>query len=153
MQWRYDAVMSTEDPALLAMPAFALAHIGRAARGAIKGTFEREGLSFRAHFVLLCLNTHGGLSQRELADRVGMDRSDLVKLLDGLETSGRLRRAPDPHDRRRHLLSITPEGAATLKRGEHLVGQATDQVLGRLSDEERATLHRLTLRALGSIGR
>jgi DNA-binding MarR family transcriptional regulator len=135
-------------PALLRLPVFALSHLGRAARGAVRTAFARDGLSGRGHFVLVCLSEYGELSQRELADLIAMDRSDLVKLLDTLESSGQLRRAADPRDRRRHVLSITPAGAETMRRGEHLMGRATDDLLHRLTPDERATLHRLILRAL-----
>lgn len=146
--------MATDDvhsrpPVLLHLPGFALSHLGRIVRAGIKDAFADEGLSARAHFVLLCLADEGELSQRELADRVAMDRSDLVKLLDELEQADQVRRSPDPRDRRRHLLSATPAGLRALKRGEHVVDRATDQVLVRLSAKERATLHRLVLRALG----
>ena len=118
------------------------------ASGAVRGAFSRAGLSGRAHFVLVCLHEYGELSQRELADLIAMDRSDLVKLLDTLERSGQVRRAVDPGDRRRHLLSITPAGVETMRRGEDVMGEATDELLHRLTPDERATLHGLILRAL-----
>jgi DNA-binding MarR family transcriptional regulator len=139
---------TTRPPALLRLPVFALSHLGRAARGAVRGAFSRAGLSGRAHFVLVCLHEYGELSQRELADLIAMDRSDLVKLLDTLERSGQVRRAVDPGDRRRHLLSITPAGVDTMRRGEAVMGEATDDLLHRLTPDERATLHGLILRAL-----
>lgn len=139
-------------PVLLDVPAFALAHLGRIARTALKDAFAREGLSARAHFALLCLSEYGTLSQRELADHIAMDRSDLVKLLDELERAGQVRRAPDPGDRRRHVLSITPAGTTALGTGEEIIDRATDEVLRRLSPEQRTTLHRLTRQALGTSG-
>ncbi|MCW7944439.1 hypothetical protein AAW14_21070 [Streptomyces hygroscopicus] len=140
----------TRPPVLLNLPVFALSHLGRVARGATRTAFAHEGLSSRAHFVLLCLHKYGELSQRDLSDRIAMDRSDLVKLIDGLEQSGHLQRRPDPNDRRRHALSISPLGVEALGRGERILHQATDEVLARLSPDERIALHRLVLRALGA---
>jgi DNA-binding MarR family transcriptional regulator len=137
---------------LLDLPAFALARLGRLVRGAVRGAFEDEGKSWRAHFVLLCLHDYGELSQRELADHISMDRSDLVKLLDHLERAGLLRRAPDPDDRRRHLLSITPLGTETCQEGQHLVATATDRVLAGLDADQRALLHQLVLQAIDALG-
>jgi MarR family transcriptional regulator, lower aerobic nicotinate degradation pathway regulator len=139
---------TTRPPALLRLPVFALSHLGRAARGAVRGAFSRAGLSGRAHFVLVCLHEYGQLSQRELADLIAMDRSDLVKLLDTLERDGQVSRAVDAADRRRHVLSITPAGTATMRRGEDVMGEATDALLHRLTADERATLHALILRAI-----
>ncbi|WP_255949599.1 MarR family winged helix-turn-helix transcriptional regulator [Streptomyces odontomachi] len=137
--------------ALLDVPVFALVRLGRLAHAVVRGAFADAGLSSRTHFVLLCLREDGRLSQRELADRVSMDRSDLVKVLDHLEHSGHLRREPDPHDRRRHLLSITPAGEQTLRRGEDLLTEATQQALAGLDAEQQTQLHRLTLQALATL--
>lgn len=130
------------------LPGFALSHLGRKMRGGMKSAFAQDGLSAQAHFVLLCLTEYSDMSQRELADLLQMDRSDLVRLLDVMEGEGTVQRRPDPTDRRRYALSITPGGVRTLERGAHLVDEATDAALARLDADERETLHRLVLRAL-----
>jgi len=145
--------MSTEDhvsrpPELLRLPGFALAHLGRVVRGAIRAAFVDHGLASQAHFVLACLDEYGTQSQRELADRLAMDRSDLTKLVDKLEQAGEVRREPDPKDRRRYQLSITRSGKTTLKRGIQIMDEATNEVLAGLTTQERAALEQLVLRAL-----
>lgn len=137
--------------ALLDVPVFALVHLGRLAHALVRGAFADAGLSARTHFVLLCLREDGRLSQRELADRVSMDRSDLVKVLDRLERSGHLRRERDPHDRRRHLLSITPVGEETLRHGEDLLTQTTRRTLAGLDPEQQTQLHRLVRQAVTAL--
>jgi DNA-binding MarR family transcriptional regulator len=134
---------------LLHLPGFALSHLGRITRTAIKDAFAQQGLSSRAHFVLLCLAECGGLSQRELADRIAMDKSDLVTVLDALEQYGHIRRSADPRDRRRHVLAITDTGMQTIEAGAHILDDATATVLSRLTAGQQATLHRLTMQALG----
>jgi len=133
---------------LLDLPAFALVRLGRYAHAAVRAAFAEAGLSARVHFVLLCLREHGRLSQRELADQVDMDRSDLVRLLDELEEAGQVRRDADQRDRRRHVVSITPRGTRTVRRGQHLVDRATETVLSGLGPGDQAALHRLVRRAL-----
>lgn len=152
------SAMPSPDPApepgssaLLDVPVFALIHLGRLVHATVRGAFADAGLSARTHFVLLCLREDGRLSQRELADRVSMDRSDLVKVLDELEHSGHLRREPDPRDRRRHLLSITPRGRKTLQRGEKLLARTTQQALTALDADQQAHLHGLVRRALAAL--
>ena len=137
-----------EPSPLLDLPAFALVRLGRNTHAAVRAAFTQAGLSARTHFVLLCLHEYGQLSQRELADHVDMDRSDLVRLLDELEDSEQVRRDTDPHDRRRHVVSITPRGNRTLRRGQHLVDHATETVLSGLGPGDQATLHRLVRHAL-----
>lgn len=138
--------------ALLDVPAFALVRLGRLAHATVHDAFATAGLASRTYFVLRCLREDGQMSQRELADRTSVDRSDLVKLLDQLERSGQLRRDRDPHDRRRHLLSITPLGEAIVEQGRQLLGQANDEVFAGLDPDEQATLHRLVRRALRALG-
>ncbi|WP_163508561.1 MarR family winged helix-turn-helix transcriptional regulator [Fodinicola acaciae] len=135
---------------LLNKPLFAISRLGRVVRDGIKEAFDREKLSWRGYIVLECLAGHGPMAQRELSDLIAMDPSDLVKLLDELERAGEVRRDADPADRRRRLLSLAPGGARALERGERVVERATAEILGRLDAQERASLHRLALRALGA---
>lgn len=135
-------------PELLRLPGFALAHLGRVVRGNIRAAFVDHGLASQVHFVLACLDEYGTLSQRELADRLAMDRSDLTRLLDKLEEAGEVRREADPKDRRRYRLSITRSGKTTLKQGVQIMEEATNKVLAGLTTQERATLEHLVLRAL-----
>jgi DNA-binding MarR family transcriptional regulator len=135
--------------ALPHLPLFTLTRLGQVARAGLKSAFEQRGLSWRAHVVLLHLNQHAELSQRELAELTTIDASDLVKLLDQMQRDGHVQRRPDPGDRRRHVLSITPDGTKTLHEGRRIAEHVTTDVLALLDDEERETLLELTLKALG----
>ena len=148
------ASQSAAPSALLDVPVFALGRLGRMAHAAVHNAFASANLSVltsRSYFALRCLHEDGQMSQRELADRVSMDRSDLVKLLDQLEGSGHLRRDPDPDDRRRHLLSITPLGVTIVEQGQRLLDQASKEVFAGLEPDEQATLHHLVRRALDAL--
>lgn len=67
----------------------------------------------------------------------------------GLEARGLVVRSRDPDDRRRHRLTITGGGKEVLDWCQATIARVTDDVFVDLSAEERCTLHRLTLRALG----
>ena len=60
--------------------------------------------------VLVVIEANSGLSQADLAERLGIERARLVRLLDGLEKRGLTRRQPSPLDRRSHALVLTREG-------------------------------------------
>jgi MarR family transcriptional regulator, lower aerobic nicotinate degradation pathway regulator len=98
--------------------------------------------------VLHCLADFEPVSQREICQRLGMDGSDVVAVLDDLEGAGYVVRRRDQRDRRRHAVSLTPSGRNALRRLEEATGQVEDAVLAPLSAEEREVLHRLLLRAL-----
>jgi DNA-binding MarR family transcriptional regulator len=66
--------------------------------------------------VLVVIEANPGLSQADLADTLGIERSRLVRLLDGLEGRGFTRRLPSLNDRRSHALFLTHNGQQKLKR-------------------------------------
>jgi DNA-binding MarR family transcriptional regulator len=57
-------------------------------------------------------------------------------------------RRRDPADRRRHIVDITEPGLAALEQAESAQGSIEDEILGRLSESERATLRQLLVKAL-----
>ena len=59
---------------------------------------------------------HASLTINELARRMTIKPPSLVAVVDALEREGYLQRKPDPTDRRRMPLHITPTGEALLKK-------------------------------------
>jgi DNA-binding MarR family transcriptional regulator len=58
------------------------------------------------------------MSQLQVAQTLGIDRTTMVALLDALERQGLVTRQPDPNDRRRNLVELTNVGTATHEAGE-----------------------------------
>src|SRR3954453_23784195 len=87
-----------------------LALIGHEAMRRLRAAHTAHGLKPRQFQVLGLLHDHGGLPQRELIQRMGIDASILVTLLNPLEAEGLVSRERDPDDRRRHLVKLTPTG-------------------------------------------
>lgn len=98
--------------------------------------------------ILASLADRGPASQAPLAGRLGLDRSDLVTLLDDLEALRYVVRTPDPHDGRRKVVQITPSGRTVLEKLDELVYAADDELLAGLTAAERVTLARLLERVL-----
>ncbi|MFB7338015.1 winged helix-turn-helix transcriptional regulator [Streptomyces adustus] len=96
------------------------------------------------HFaVLTALAEDGAASQAELSRRTGIYRSDMVAVLNELGDAAYVRRAADPADRRRNVITLTAEGR---RRREHLDGLVTDaqrELLAPLDPDERSELTRL----------
>jgi DNA-binding MarR family transcriptional regulator len=93
--------------------------------------------------VLAALEELGGLRQADLGRRVGIDRSDVVAVLDLLEAEGLVRRTPDPEDRRCNVVVVTERGVAELGELEAGLDRVADEVLAPLTREERVELDRL----------
>jgi DNA-binding MarR family transcriptional regulator len=73
--------------------------------------------------VLVVIGANPGLSQAELADRLGIERARLVHMLDHLQKRGLTERLPSPTDRRTHALQLTKDGQKLLKRAKALAAR------------------------------
>ncbi len=91
---------------------------------------------------LVTLRDAGPASQAALSERTGIYRSDMVAVLNGLADFAYVRREPDPADRRRNIVTLTPTGRSHLRMLDQLVDEAQDDLLAPLSPAERAELIR-----------
>ena len=124
-------------------PTWLLSRANARSQAILSDAFAAEGIR-GYHFRLLAALDQGGPgSQADLGRRSGIDRSDVVATLDELVARGWARRVPDPTDRRRNVVTITPRGATELERLDAVLGRVQDEVLAPLSDRERTTLLRL----------
>lgn len=96
---------------------------------------------------LTILRENTGCTQQALAGLLSMDRTNLVGLLNDLETEGLIARRRDADDRRRHLVELTADGETKLAQAEAAMAAAEDDVLGALDAGERDQLHDLLQRA------
>jgi len=87
-----------------------------------------------------------GLSQRALAERMGMLPSRLVALVDELEAKGLVERRQDRDDRRTHALHLTEAGAKVAQTISTVGMEVDADVCASLSAEEKAQLTSLLAR-------
>lgn len=90
--------------------------------------------------VLEVLKEFGSVSQASIGRRCHLDRSDVAALVGELEGAGHLVREPDPVDRRRNVVTITPGGTVRLAQLRQLASAAGDDLLEPLTAVERAQL-------------
>jgi DNA-binding MarR family transcriptional regulator len=108
---------------------------------------EPFGISGRELTVLLVLDELGPSSQVEVAARLGVDRTTMVALVDGLETKGLVVRGPFARDRRRKAVSLTEGGRARFLRALAASDAAEHEFLAAM-DGTSAAVFRAQLRAL-----
>lgn len=77
------------------------------------------------------------VSQAELARITGIDRSDVVAILNDLSAKHAIERSVNPEDRRQNVVTLTPEGKALLDRLQVTVDEVQEAFLAPLSDEQR----------------
>jgi DNA-binding MarR family transcriptional regulator len=138
--------METVPPTLLDLTSFLLARTGRAARARLTARLAERDQRLWHLAVLAALDDFGPQVQRELATRLAIDPSDLVKVLDDLSRAGQVERARSTTDRRRIRVSLTPAGRTALAELLRQARAVQDEVLAPLAPAERDELHRLLLR-------
>ena len=93
--------------------------------------------------VLAALAELGPASQAALASRTRIYTSDLVSVLNGLAAQGWIRRAPDPADKRRNVITITGDGERRLAELDRVLAGVNDQIMAPLDHTERQQLFAL----------
>ncbi|MEV8454076.1 MarR family transcriptional regulator [Streptomyces sp. NPDC052095] len=95
-----------------------------------------------AQFRLLRTVSHydGPPRMADLAQRLDVVPRAVTTLVDGLEASGRVRRAPDPDNRRVVRIEITEEGIATLRSLRDARRAAAEEILAPLTVAQREVL-------------
>jgi DNA-binding MarR family transcriptional regulator len=131
---------------LIASTVFLLGRLGVAVKAQAFEEFEDAGFSPYHYSVLALLDEDERETQATIAQALGVDRSQLVGLLDRLEEHDLIERRRDPSDRRRHVVRLTPAGKRQLSSFRKLAMQIEEDFLAPLEPEARAALHDLLLR-------
>ncbi|MGW0547710.1 MarR family winged helix-turn-helix transcriptional regulator [Streptomyces altiplanensis] len=76
----------------------------------------------------------------DLAKRLDVVPRAVTTLVDGLEASGRVRRVPDPTNRRVIRIELTDTGRATLRSLRSARRDAAEDILAPLTTEQREVL-------------
>lgn len=103
-------------------------------------TLERIDISPAQFSVLVVINANSGLSQSELAARLGIERARLARLLHRLQGRGLIERLPSAADGRRHALKLTSQGRALLARAKTLASRHEQRLKEKLGSERHALL-------------
>jgi DNA-binding MarR family transcriptional regulator len=133
---------------LMGKPSWLISEISRLAHPLLTDKLATAGSRGYHYRLLAALQEFGPASQASLGRRTAMDRSDVAAAVNELVGRGLAGRAPDPADRRRNVVSITPAGTAHLRRLEELLADVQDELLTPLSPAERQQLVRLLNRIL-----
>jgi DNA-binding MarR family transcriptional regulator len=140
---------ATEDLTRAAAPvpaAVLIARIARVVRQRLEQGLEPSGLHQRQLVALSYLHEHGPTAQQTLADRLCMDASSLVCLLNQLEDGQLIVRSRDRSDRRRGILELSELGERTHAQVDAALRRIDDEILGELAPGERDILRGLLSR-------
>jgi len=131
---------------LLKSNGFLMARLGLNFKLRTLELFEREGFELYDYSVLALLAEGSLQTQAGIAGSLNVDPSRLVALLDSLEQRRLVARQRDPQDRRRHVVSITPDGKRELGRLRELTKRLENEFFAPLEPDERLALRALLQR-------
>jgi DNA-binding MarR family transcriptional regulator len=120
-----------------------LDHLARRLRLRSESVLAPLGLRTRHLVALTVLRGNGACPQQELATLLEMDQTNVVGLLNDLETEELIERRRSPEDRRRHVVELTDAGLERLAKAEFALAAVEDEVLGALDEAQRETLYAL----------
>jgi DNA-binding MarR family transcriptional regulator len=122
---------------------FLLARARAAGTGHANSRLLTLGLKARSYAVLSLAASGLEPTQRELAEFLSLDASQIVALVDQLEKAQLVERHPAPTDRRTNVIVATAEGNQVYARARDVAQETEAESLAALSAEEREDLRRL----------
>lgn len=122
---------------------FLLARANAISLAAGNAALAAHGLKARSYSVLLLSAGEARPSQRELAEFLRLDPSQVVSLVDDLQARGLVERRPDPADRRANVVVATEAGRQVAADARETARRAEQQVHGQLTRDQRETLTEL----------
>jgi DNA-binding MarR family transcriptional regulator len=119
---------------------FLLARANAIALAAGNAALAEHGLKARSFSVLVLASGDARPSQRDLAEFLRLDPSQVVSLVDDLQSRGLVERQPDPSDRRANVVVATDAGRTLAAAAREAARVAEERVHAQLSQEERELL-------------
>lgn len=94
-------------------------------------------LTPRQYAVLVTVSQNEGLSQTDLVDHTGIDRSTLADIVRRMLKKGLLQRRRTREDARAYAVKLTDEGWRTLKTADPVARRVDEKVLSALPANQR----------------
>ena len=110
----------------------------------------RDSLSHLEFGTLGALRMGSPLDQISLAARIGIDRTNIGLIIDGLEKRGLVERTVNPNDRRARLVRATPDGEAVHASQVPSTAIAREKIFSPLTVEEREMFYDLVERIIAA---
>lgn len=108
----------------------------------------QDGPRSRDFVVLDALAEQDAASQAEVAERLGINRTIMVRLIDRLELAGHVTRSRNPANRRSYVLSLTDSGRAALEEMRAAVSDRDARITAGLTARERRRFDALLAKLL-----
>lgn len=118
-------------------PIHLLHRAGQCAGDIFQAELGERDLTPRQFAVLVTVAQNEGLSQTNLVDMTGIDRSTLADIVRRMLKKGLLQRRRTKEDARAYAVKLTEEGWRVLKAAEPMARRVDDRILAVLSGAQR----------------
>jgi DNA-binding MarR family transcriptional regulator len=109
--------------------------------------YERDvaaiGLTVNGLLVLTVVDAEGSATQSRLAERLDIDRSLMVSVIDDLEEKGLVERRRSKHDRRTVPIYVTPLGEKVAAQAREVTDASNDLIFASFTSTERRRFEQL----------
>jgi len=100
--------------------------------------------------IIILLN-EGAMSQRQLGERLHLEKSSVSRLTNGLEKRGWIERTKDPNDSRQRLVTATPKALDTAERCATIARAIHEEAQRGMNDEEKLASRSLLSRIIKNL--
>lgn len=101
--------------------------------------------------ILFTLNHHGSLTQRELAEKIGVTPPSMTVALRKMEESGYVKKEHDPKDQRKIQIQLTEKGAGCIGDMKKVFHQMEEIMFQGFLDEEKLLFRRFLMQMENNI--
>jgi len=133
-------VQGGEPESLIRSPIHLLHRAGQCAADIFAAEMADLDLTPRQFAVLLTVAQREGLSQTDLVELTGIDRSTLADIVRRMLKKGLLQRRRTREDARAYAVRLTDEGVRVLSAARPKVEAVDARIVATLSSEQRTTL-------------
>ena len=121
-------------------PIHLLHRAGQCAGDIFAAEIGETDLTPRQYAVLLTVSLNEGLSQTDLVEQTGVDRSTLADIVRRMLKKGLLQRRRTKEDARAYAVKLTEEGWRVLKASDPVIKRVDDRILAALPSKQREQL-------------
>lgn len=120
-----------------ASPVHLLHRAGQRAAEMFDAAVGGKGLTPRQYAILLALSENEGVSQTDLVERTGIDRSTLADVVRRMIKKGLVLRRRTKEDQRAYAVRLSEKGKQALQETVAAANAADQRVLGSLAADKR----------------
>ena len=118
--------------------------VNRTARAFVKALdlelHDKVGITIGQWKVIVMLHKHNGMTQKEIADRLGLEGPTLIPIIDRMEKEELVVRRVDPSDRRNNRIYRTEKADALWEKMMHCALKVRQVSVNGISEEDLGTM-------------